>query len=469
MGRVQEFFVDCPSPSAWARVIYYGTRVQSLTVVLENLPQGALPPLLPVDTYLRHSVFTLVASTRPILTILPNLRSLAFFSHRTHDEFMTPLLLFLGRTLQHLSIGNWPEGIASAMEHIPVRAPALKSLRVEQIRCDAEALAACIARLTELRDLVCYPASPALILDAASTLPRLTNLTIYAYAPPQQAPQLTLMKFTPGTFKNLKTLAMKETMETWAALVEGGDAPQSLRALSIDGCAHLPGSAATRRLLAALPVALPLLDTLSVRDHSATAADAPLKFDDIKPLCAYQGLSTLYVFHACGVDIEAEEMGEMLDCCTKLKHFVLSYLPQPVSPSGAPWTPRWTPPPLPLTVLDMVATKRPDIETLGLCLNATIPEATLWADPPSAYGYGVFQCLKVFNVSLSPILDPVPVADYLASRTSGPLLLDWVPFSMGPSTQSLATAGHLWFQAGRILNAIHRQRARLLCQTPTQS
>lgn len=432
----------------------YSHRVHQLSIALED----GLPPSASTkpDRFLPYHVFAIMSHSRPLEELLPNLSLLEFNSNRGGKEFIAPLLLFTGSWLQDLSVGSWPQEVASSLAYIPQRFPALVDFRIRQLRCDAVSLAACVRPLTKLRSLSCYPSALKPVFDAVSEIPCLEFLELYVYSNSIES-----IIFHPGAFTSLSSLHLRVLLDSCVDLFEGGQAPQALETLHIEGSSANAGGGVSRRILNALPQSLPQLTSLTFIDHSSTLEDVPLKFQDIQAVCSLSLLYRLFIRHACGIDMSTEDLKQVLQGCPDLQYLILSYVPLPTTPQGSPRKLKWSRPSLSLTVLDTVATMCPEMCYLGLCLDAVVPEEQLRdaiLDPGP-----VFFNLSHLEITLSPISDPVSVAEYLASRSQGSFVMVWKKFRAAnreEMAEPLKGAEEVWPLANRIVGALHRQSER---------
>lgn len=385
--------------------------------------------------------------------LLPNLLELEFSSNRGEKEFIAPLLLFTGSKLRKLTIGAWPEEVAPSLAYIPQRFPDLIHLTIRQPRCQSSAIVSCIQPLIKLKTLSCYPASLKLAFDAAGRMPFIESLELRVYTS-----SIDSIIFYPDTFSFLTSLHLFVLLDSCVDLLEYSPAPKHLRTLHIEGSAANLGVGTARRILNALPQAVPQITTLTFYDH--TLDDAQLTFQDLQAVCSLSLLSRLYIRHARGINLNEENLVQVLTACPKLQGLVLSYVLLPVTSQNTSRRLRWNRPSLSLTVLDAVAAACPEMRYLGLCLDAVVPDGHL-RDTIREPGH-VLPNLTNLDITLSPIGDPVLVAEYLATRSLGCFNIHWKTFRANKEeiAEPLKGAEDAWSLACRIVDALRRQAAR---------
>ncbi|KAG9021220.1 hypothetical protein FS837_007471 [Tulasnella sp. UAMH 9824] len=120
---------------------------------------------------------------------------------------------------------------------------------------------------------------------------------------------------------------------------------------------------------------------------------------------------------------------------------------------------KWTPPTLPLSVLDVVAEKAPKVKEVSLIIDAT----ALLSGPMSKPGQHQFECLEQLAVSLSTVSQSVAVAGYLAQRSRKRFSLKFeLPENIqGNARTRLGEEKNRWNQIAENLGLLYDQKERL--------
>lgn len=344
--------------------------------------------------------------------------------------------------------------LISILSYILSRLPRLKHL-VLTPKCQGSLIQRCFQALPDGEILFCRPNEDTdLVLAACSRLTKLANLTIWG----DWGVSLRNFQFQGGTFSSLRKLSMRTLLEDWIRLLESGNLPPSLMMLVAEGGSLAPSSIDLARLFRGVASAASQLIIFNFK-HQSTTTPA-IKFQDIHPLLTCKHLRTVSIRHTLGVDVSQNEIEQMLDAWPNLSTLILSYTQTPNGPRGLSTHLDWSPPTLPITVLDVFAAKRPRMWMISLCMHAELPDllddGSNQVGPPPP----VLERLHTLNITFSTITKPDAVALYLAERLSQGTKVIWDSYR-AQNDAPLKQAEAQWGEVVLFLNTLRKQRAAL--------
>ncbi|KIO31395.1 hypothetical protein M407DRAFT_19539 [Tulasnella calospora MUT 4182] len=214
-----------------------------------------------------------------------------------------------------------------------------------------------------------------------------------------------------------------------------------------------------RRLCELLPQKLPNLELVSLGYFSnAVQEEGALELGDFRPLLQCKKMRYFHLAHPCGVALTVGEVTQLLDAWPRIKTLALRYAPYNMDASGTTHGIKWTPPTLPLSVLDILVEKAPKVKELSLILDATAP-----LNGTSKLGQHQFECLDELTVSLSTVSQPATVAGYLAQRSKKrfSLKFDLPDTLQGRARMRLEEEKKKWNQIAGNLRLLYDQKERL--------
>ncbi|KAG9027257.1 hypothetical protein FS837_004338 [Tulasnella sp. UAMH 9824] len=151
-------------------------------------------------------------------------------------------------------------------------------------------------------------------------------------------------------------------------------------------------------------------------------------------------------------------VGQLLDAWPSLQKLHLQYTLDNMITRPSIISIKWSQPTLPLSVLDTVAEKTPQVEELSLILDANAPLRS----PPNP-GQHQFECLNQLDVSLSTVSHPATVAGYLAQRSKKRFSLTFgLPQNLRGITRTrFEEEKNKWDQIAENLTVLYDQKERL--------
>lgn len=309
------------------------------------------------------------------------------------------------------------------LAYVAQRVPYLRELTIGGyglLDADATALAACMLRLEKLEFL--QSSSIRLTPAVWNAMAQHPYLTYASFNAPRWSRVSTALDFHPRAFEKLGRLAIEASFDFLCSLFEGQNDLPTLTRVVFEGGQIGQGRSEFRRLCKLLVQKLPNLDFVWLACHSNAAQDEEaLDLSDFRPLLQCKNLRYFHLAHPCGVSVTVSEMDELLDAWPRISTLALQYTPNCVDSKGSIHSIKWTPPTLPLNVLDNIAEKCPKIKELSLVLDATAP---INNNPRLVEPH--FECLRELAVSLSSIDDPANVASFLAQRSKMRFSLEFI-------------------------------------------
>ncbi|KIO31396.1 hypothetical protein M407DRAFT_19540, partial [Tulasnella calospora MUT 4182] len=396
-----------PLPEDWNRLETYARRVR--TLIFDISPTTG-------NTF-DLSMFQTVIQLRPSgKDLLPNLRKFTYNARQQSSPDALPLFLtFLGASIVELKLLQIvPMVIPDFLANLSQKVPQVQHLRIErssQSDAGSMALVSSLIRLERLSSLDVAPVAltPA-IWDAMAQHPSLLSATFSEWKLSPDA-----IGFQPRTFANLRSLAIQANFDHLCGLFESQNDLPTLTRIAFRGLSVEQGRNDLRRLCGLLAQKLPILRWAGLVCRSKTShSDVPLGFEDFRPILQCKNLESFWLAHPCGVSVTVNEVGELLDALPHIHHLALHYASHGADPEGRVRRVKlnWTPPTLPLSVVDIVAAKRPKIKQLRLSVDATAPIAST-----PGIRHQQFECLEELVVTLSTVAHPENVAKYLVQRS----------------------------------------------------
>lgn len=392
-----------PTARRWSRLEKCARRVR--TLVFDVSPQtGDLIPLKTLQT---------IAQFRPSgKDLLPNLRQFTYNAHQRQSvDALPPFFIFLGPSitdLKLLEIAPMTEG--DFLEYIAPRVPHVQHLLIEGSQYPEEegsrALASTLIQLEKLKSfeaaqIVLTPA----VWDAMAQHPSLESAGLSLVPTISRAP-----RFQPRAFTRLGSLAIRADFCTLCKLFESqNDLPTLTHVAFLAHWGQQEGIH-LRRLCELLVQKLPNLACVELASRSQSSGDdAPAGFEDFRPLVQCKKIQHFALEHPWGVSVTINQVEALLDAWPGIETLALQYSISEKHPKMAVSRAKWTPPTLPISVLDTIAAKAPKIKELRLVLDATAPINSASGDCERQ-----FECLEEFEVTLSTVAQPADVASYLA-------------------------------------------------------
>lgn len=450
---IQTLNVPFPLPENWDRFETYARRVRTLNFDVSPSTGNAVC----------RTTFRTIAQFRPPGKILlPNLLKFTYNAGKISlKEALLPFLIFLGPSIAELELRDpVPGGVGDFLAHVAHSAPHVHTLTIEGDEisdADSAALETSLLRLEKLETL--RTSSTRLTpttWNAIAQHPCLTYAAFDAQGWGYAAPSVGIQ---PGAFEKLGRLAIRASFDFLCSLLEPQHELSALTRVVLEGGSMGQGRSGFRRLCELLVQKLPNLSLVRLACHSnAVRDDKALELGDFRPFLRCENLRYFHLSHPCGVSVTVSEIGELLDAWPGIKMLSLEYAPYCVDSVGSIHSIKWTPPTLPLNVLDTIARKRPKIRQLGLVLDATAPikHAPTSLEPQ-------FECLDELKVSLSSVGHPAEVASFLARRSKTPFALKFeVPSNIyGHLRQRLQDDKKKWDQIQEHLQLLCDQKERL--------
>lgn len=162
-----------------------------------------------------------------------------------------------------------------------------------------------------------------------------------------------------------------------------------------------------------------------------------------------------FAIHAASLSIP--EMQEILTSWQGLVSLRLTYNLNPLNGQGKAVEAQWWEPVLPLSILDLFSTLRPQIRELALFVHTSKIEEPGLSLPP-------LQHLESLDITFSSITNSSAVAAYLAQRVASNTIPIWQPDRAIWTTNAqehLAGAKAQWKQAGDLFVLLRDQRLKL--------
>ncbi|KAG8953603.1 hypothetical protein FRC00_006187 [Tulasnella sp. 408] len=391
-----------PHPGALKRFEAYGRRIRKL--VFDISPDTG-------DTVGLKAFQTIAQVRRPDKDLLPNLRKFTYNARRLPSaDALSPFLIFLGNSIVELELLEIISmAVPDFLEHLAQGLPQVQWVRIEgtsRSYASSSTLASSLIQLGKLRHLevLPIPLTPAVWNEMAQH-PSLISaeLTLSGNSPDA-------IGFQPRTFAQLEYLAIQANFDLICGLFQSQNDLPTLTRINLRGHIIEHERSDFYRLCNLLPRKLPHLASVVLRCRTMTLSEnEPLKLEDFRPLLQCGKLQKFLLEHPCGVSVTSGEVGELLDAWPRIETLGLQYAKFGRLTSGVIYSLKWSPPTLPLDILNTVAEKAPKIKGLSLVLDATTPIDTT----PSTHQQQ-FACLQELEVTLSTVGQPKNVASYLA-------------------------------------------------------
>lgn len=397
-------------------------------------------------------MYTTIAHFRPTTDLFPNLRSIAYQTDRGGIDAMAPLIITSGTRVRQLQFTP-ARDIPSSFDCIIARLPHLQRLQITTSVPDLS-LVKLMNGLEELESLTCRTTEVTqTLLSAAVGHGALSTFVVDSL----WGGTTKHVYFPCGVPSRLVKLSLHMSIEKWLELMEQ-DVPPSLRTLEIEAGSRQVGYQYIRQLFDDIAEAAPDLEHLKFTYHSRNTGDGALRMASLGPLARCRQLRSVSVRHRFGVDISRDELQNLLRAWPGLTKLELSYTLRPVTLDWVPGKIPWSAPSLPLSALDVFAAECPQIRELALCVDADIITPDYHVRP-------ALRHLESFDITLSTISNPFPVAKYLARTIATRALPAWQetcqPVSGDDARAAVKAAEPLWKRTRDLLELLHSERDRM--------
>ncbi|KAG8923529.1 hypothetical protein FRC01_012662, partial [Tulasnella sp. 417] len=438
-----------PLPSNWSRLGTYVRRVR--TLVFDVFP--------PAGRAIALKTLQTVAQLRPPgRGLLPNLRKFTYIPRDLPEvDTVSQFLVFLGPSIVELKLVHVASSAVPALlEYVAQWTPQVQRVQIEdhfQKSYDgSSAFASSLLKLKKLTSLEAEVISlTPVVWDAMARHSSLLSARVLFLSSLDS-----VAAFQPRVFAKLASLTIRAKFDRLCGLFGSQNDLPTLTRVSLTGPSVPQARSDFRRLCELLVQKLPNLACVEVAFCWTPALDGvPLGFKDFRPLLQCNKLQRVQLGHSCGVSVTAGEVSELLDAWPGIQALALQYTREV---AGLKAISNWTPPTLPLRVLDTVAAKAPNIKKLGLILDASTPIGSA----PSTCRWK-FECLQELNVTLSTVGQPGNVASYLAQRCRKRFSVRFVPPALvdGIAMQEITEEKAKWDQVEEHLRLLFDQKERL--------
>lgn len=413
------------------------------------------------DAIAFRTLQTIAQLRPPGKALLPNLRKFTYVARNlSHLDALSQFLLFLGPSVVELKLLEIPsKAVPDLLEYLSQRAPQVQHLQVEAppkaYFAASSAFASSLIQLAELTSLEAMRTTltPAL-WDAMAQHPSLVSAG-FSLAIPFDA-----TRFQPRVFAKLSSLEIRVAkFECLCGLFESQNDLPTLIRVSCLGRSEDPGRSDFRQLCELLSQKLPRLACVELGFRTPLSVDAvPLRFEDFQSLLQCKTMQHFRLEHPCGVSVTTSEVSEILGAWPRIDTFALQYATSSKRTRWSRYALKWTPPTLPLSVLDTVVAKAPKIKELRLVLDATAP-----IDSTPGICQHQFEGLQELEVALSTVGHPGNVASYLSQRCKTRFSLKFVPpwGVQDVMVQTIDEEKKKWHQVEEHLRLLFDQRERL--------
>ncbi|KAG8923527.1 hypothetical protein FRC01_012660 [Tulasnella sp. 417] len=437
--------------SAWNRFETYTRRVRTLVFDINPTTGDAL----------NLTALQTVMQFRPSAKdLLPNLRKFTYKAGRLPSvQALPPFLIFLGASIVKLKLLEiTPMALPDFLEHLTQKVPQVQYVRIEGTELSqtgSGALASSLIHLEKLRDLQVSAVSltPAM-WDTMAQHPSLLSAELSL---PRFVPDA--ISFQPKAFTKLRNLAIQADLGSLCSLLESQNDLPTVTCVDIRGNVGDQERSYFHRLCELLFQKLSDLASVRLRGRTRPLPEGePFGLEDFRPLLRCKSIQHFHLEHPCGVSMNMTEVAELLDAWPCIDTLALQYATFGRYSSGMIYGLKWTPPTLPLTVLDTVAEKAPQIRELRLVLNAsTAIDSTLGTHQRQ------FERLQELEVTLSTVDQPKDVASYLAQRSKNRFSLKFLSPQkvQGDVLQKVDGEKAKWDQVVDYLDLLFDQKERL--------
>ncbi|KAG8989877.1 hypothetical protein FRB90_002032, partial [Tulasnella sp. 427] len=396
--------------------------------------------------------------------LLPNLRQFTFdasYASRAVDTL--PLFLpFLGASLVNIELRAVdPVQVSHFLGYLAARSSSIQDLKIRWQESSSshssDALAFCLRQLEKLKflDVSSIHLTPS-VWDAMADH---RNLLFASFSTKAPAHVHAITGFRAKVFSNLERLILQANYDFLGNLFSSQDELPTLTRIVFEGAAAEPQRKDFGRICELLSQKLPNLDFVWLGCHSNEGqGEEGITFQEIRPLLRLPKVRLFHVEHPCGVSLTSSEVGELLDAWPRLTNLALQYSDDCVDSRGHRTSIRQKIPPLPLSVLSIVAEKRPQIKELSLILNAKTPRPM-----PAPVVRAQFEALEKLGLSLSFPGTPTDVASYLVHLFKKRITLNFIIPKYIPGNSSGIIKKHEteWHEIGEYLSVLLNQKERL--------
>ncbi|KAJ6630977.1 hypothetical protein B0H10DRAFT_700522 [Mycena sp. CBHHK59/15] len=397
-------FAVAPDANDWQRFEKYSRRVRRLSFHAH----GDQPPLSP-------TVFDDVARTRTSLNILPNMNTLSWHAS-------LPLsVMFMHSNIKCFVL--WlPDEYEAPNAPLPFFrdiASRMANLTCLDIRTDIamhsieDNVIFLLRSLKKLRKVI-FPRFQ-FTTRIAETVAELEDLGCieFQYLPEQGCgdpadTEVLRPTLRTGAFPSLCDLSMTVTLQDATLFMSQAAAPTNLTALYMDS-QLVETPSAVQELLTVLAENCQLLESLRIVTYigdidttDELTREDYINFSNLRALLNFPNLTIFEILHQYPLDLSLDDIEQLARSWPSLRNLILNN--EPVESSRCPLT---------LMALLPFAQHCPDLEQLGLFLNASS------ADLPETYGAEVptskpFAKLQKLSMGVSLISEPGPVALFLS-------------------------------------------------------
>lgn len=332
--------------------------------------------LLPITgNVVAVTTFQTIAQFRPSWKVLfTKLREVTYNAGALEAaDALPPLSIFSGPSIARFALFS---SVASAvrvlLEDLPQRASHIRYLDVDGSLATAPCSSALASSLSKLKKLSSLKASVDLtqaLWKAVAQHPSLVTagFPLWMFVPDPAG-------YQPRTFANLQTLVIASRCDRLCRFFESQNALPTLTYVGFAGISVEQGRSDLRRLCELLAQKVPRLASVRLGLNSTSwGGNTALGLEDFRPLLQCKRLQSFQLEHPCGVSVTTSEVSELLDAWPGISTLALHHSASINDIMGAYSHPNWTPPTLPLNILDTVAAKVPRIKELRLVLDVAAP------------------------------------------------------------------------------------------------
>ncbi|RDB14570.1 hypothetical protein Hypma_016477 [Hypsizygus marmoreus] len=426
------------TPDDWSRVLFYTPRIK---VLQYQMSKTSRDPTQPDHDLTDITVWQMLAISRPptLTHLLPNLRHLAW--HESEEAASPYIRLLLSPTLSYLELWTktrtFSSLLLSLVPSILGLCPLLEgiSLRGLGTTTAVNIVSNAICQWMPLRHLGIGALTPNAFIHIAR-MPRLQTLHLFDLFLFEKQ----ILPSSDEYFPALLELVLLEADPLWATDLITSTTPFLLRKFGLRvGGYHAPSE--WKQLLTALVSLQSTLTSLVIKEipvgmpSHIFREEHMLNYDVLKPLLDLPNLTVLKVGPIQGVYINNEELKELsvaLPCLRELElGLTRSLVETRITLAGL----------IPLII------HCPDLETLGICVNAAVIDYSLEASPGIMPRNEKFRSLSVGDSS--SIEDAVHVAAFL---------MDVFPHLTSLEVSRYADAYEIWTQVARLLRTFATRR-----------
>ncbi|KAF8591499.1 hypothetical protein K439DRAFT_901007 [Ramaria rubella] len=433
------------APPDWTRFLLHARRVRSL----EHSDRRVA---------LQTSVFTALGISRPVLDLLPNLRSLRWSAHG--ENALTHAILFMSPSLQSFEVFALtftPRTIRTFFQTLQERSPHLRFfyLHATGSVIPVETFLAEFLRslsYLEVIQLPCYWQTKSVVY-ALSSLKHLRSVrthvpsrTIYK-GNQREVEDVGSINFLEGSFAGLKTFYIDgRRLSDVESLLRKPFAPRHLTTLTVMSL-HIESPSTLHDFIKGLTEVCPLLRHIVFALYVSETSHAPaiITFETLRPLLDFQRLVGFKITHKEPLHITENDIKELALCWPTLETLHLCH--DPYIPEDAHVDDGLSP-----RSLLPFAEHCPNLKELGIYLNAT-----RWAhltDIPIIPR--TFCRLQRLHVGVSRVANANVIARFLSEICPRPLAIFtdscWESSAVRESAPACQPRRDAWQQ----ITALHR-------------